>query len=101
VPVDLSYLSELSRRMPLAEAVEDGVRLVARSGVLRGACPEHVDGTLSLHVDPALQLFCCFACGRQGDVVTWTMDREQIDEAAALTVLAAWAGMPPPAQNQV
>ena len=62
---------------------------------LRGRCPEHADAADGLHVDDAPGLYHCFACGRGGDVVRWTMARLRLSEGAAVDHLARRAGLLP------
>ena len=59
----------------------------------RGVCPFHPDQTRGLHVDASKELYRCFSCGRQGDVIRWTMDHERVDEEQAMRILSRRAGL--------
>ncbi|WP_426290446.1 CHC2 zinc finger domain-containing protein [Sphingomonas sp. TWP1-3-1] len=59
----------------------------------RGACPFHRDQPRELHVDALNEIYRCFSCGRQGDVIRWTMDHERVDEEKAMQILSRRAGL--------
>ena len=59
----------------------------------RGPCPFHRDPSRGLYVDASGALYRCFCCGRHGDVIRWTMDRDQVDEPEAVSRLARRAGL--------
>lgn len=90
------YLRLLRDHVPLTDAVRDTVELFEMSDYLRGECPTHPDALRSLHVHQPTGSFHCYGCGLQGDVVRWTMVLNDMDEEAAVRLLASRAGLPPP-----
>lgn len=87
------YLDFLRQRLPLEPMIREEVDLMKLGARLRGRCPEHFDQSRSLHVRE--DLYFCFACGRGGDVIRWTMSRHGLDEPSAIAHLAQRAGLPP------
>lgn len=72
----------------VAELYIPGLR---RSGVyLTGPCPFHRDEHSSLVIRPAEKHFGCPSCGRQGDVIRFMMELEDLDRAAAVEKLEAY-----------
>jgi DNA primase len=58
-----------------------------------GVCPFHDDHRPSLYVNPAKQIFKCFACGAGGDVLKFVQMREHLSFAQAVRRLAERAGI--------
>lgn len=93
------YIRMLRHRLPLADTIANTVELIRSTQGFYGKCPSHAGPTGSLHVDPAMGVYQCFACGRVGDIVTWTMDRDGLDESMAIEILGKRASLPsPPSQ---
>ena len=76
----------------LADLIGETCALADDRGLLRGSCPAHPDGSRSLYVARDGSFYHCFSCGRHGDAVRWTMDREEVDEPRALSLLAKRMG---------
>jgi DNA primase len=57
-------------------------------------CPFHKEKTPSFNVNPGLQIFKCFGCGKGGDVFTFTMAYESIEFPEAVKRLADRAKIP-------
>ncbi|MFL5760631.1 MAG: CHC2 zinc finger domain-containing protein [Thermomicrobiales bacterium] len=70
-------LDEIKRRVDLPRFFEHHAQItLRRSGRTRyrGKCPFHDDGTPSLSIDAEKGLWCCFGCGRGGDVFTFAQE---------------------------
>jgi len=84
-------------RVPAAHDVVDvigrAVALKRAGSSWKGCCPFHEDSTPSFDVNPERQTFKCFGCGKGGDVVTWTMERESLSFRDAVRSLAADKGV--------
>src|SRR5213082_1805707 len=57
-------------------------------------CPFHKEKTPSFNVNPHLQIFKCFGCGKGGDVFTFIIEYESVDFPEALKRLADRAKIP-------
>ena len=57
-------------------------------------CPFHKEKTPSFNVNPHLQIFKCFGCGKGGDVFTFIMEYESVDFPEAMKRLADRAKIP-------
>lgn len=94
-------MHEALERRALARATVSLVPLIAQKielkvdrAHMRGPCPYHLDPNQGLHVDPRNQIFHCYSCGSDGDVVDWTMQLEGVDEDTAIQLLLG-ERMPP------
>ena len=87
------HIELLRSRLPVEPMIREDFALRAIGTQVRGQCPDHPDETESLHVD--CMLYHCFACGRGGDFVRWTMARQDLDEQPAIEHLTRRAGLPP------
>lgn len=81
--VDIVDVATHLLRVPL---VRKGERFVA-------LCPFHREKTPSFSLNPSLQIFKCFGCGKGGDVLTLVMELERLTFPEALAHLAAKAGI--------
>jgi DNA primase len=77
----------------LVEIVSEHVSLQRRGKEFVGLCPFHADHSPSLHVNPAKQIFKCFACGAGGDAIKFLQLREKLGYRDALALLARRAGI--------
>lgn len=59
-----------------------------------GLCPFHDDKSPSMYVNPAKQIFKCFACGAGGSVFDFVMRYHKMEFKEALHHLAERAGIP-------
>lgn len=78
----------------------DLVALVSRHLALRrvgsswmGLCPFHGEKSPSFSVSAEKGFFHCFGCGKSGDAITFLMEMEHLDFAAAVETLASAAGV--------
>ncbi len=68
--------------------VSERVQLKPRSRTQWGCCPFHSERTPSFKVDPDLQTWHCFGCGKGGDVFGFLMEAEGMDFPDAVRELA-------------
>jgi DNA primase len=88
---------DLKRRV---QEATDIVRLVGEHVALRprgrefvGLCAFHEDKNPSMYVNPAKQIFKCFACGAGGDVFSFVMDYHKMSFPEAIKFLAEKANI--------
>ena len=81
-------------------AASDIVQIVSEYTPLRrvgrqwsGLCPFHSEKSPSFSVNPNENVYYCFGCQAQGDVISFVMDKEQLDFPAAVERLAGKAGI--------
>ncbi len=63
-------------------------------------CPFHNEKTPSFMVNPSLQLFKCFGCGKVGDAITFIKEIERVEFKEALQIAAERAGVDITQNNQ-
>ncbi|HEX4197473.1 MAG TPA: CHC2 zinc finger domain-containing protein [Caulobacteraceae bacterium] len=89
-------IERLKVEISLVRLVESsGVKLEKRGADYVGRCPFHDDGTPSLGVSPAKNLFNCFGCGAGGGVIDWVMKHEGVSFRHAVELLKDGASMGP------
>ena len=85
--------AEVKARIDLVKIVSEHVRLTKRNKDLWGLCPFHQEDSPSFKVNPQMQSWYCFGCGRSGDVFTFVELIEKTDKRGALQLLAERAGV--------
>ena len=85
--------AEVKAKVDLVKVVQEHVRLTKRNRDLWGLCPFHQEDSPSFKVNPQMQSWYCFGCGRSGDVFTFVELIEKIDKRGALQMLAERAGV--------
>ena len=93
--VNRQALDELKRQIPLLGYLQAHDWHPARPfsrGRWMGLCPLHRDHKPSFLVDPNRDLFCCYGCGRGGDVIRFAELYHQVNFGQALALLRQWRG---------
>jgi DNA primase len=85
--------AEIKSKVDLVKVVSEHVRLTKRNRDLWGLCPFHTEDSPSFKVNPQMQSWYCFGCGRSGDVFTFVELIEKTDKRGALLLLAERAGV--------
>lgn len=68
----IDFASEIVRMVPMRQAAERAGLTVNRSGF--ASCPFHGETKPSLKIYDGTRGFCCFGCGKSGDVIRFVMD---------------------------
>jgi DNA primase len=96
--VSRQALDELKQQIPLLDYLQthdwQPARRISR-GRLMGLCPLHADHKPSFLLDPGKNLFCCYGCGRGGDVIRFAELYHQVRFPQALWLLRQWRGSAP------
>jgi DNA primase len=89
-----SEIERIKQDVSLERLVEaSGIELKKTGKDLFGKCPFHEDGTASLSVTPAKNLWHCLgACGEGGDVFAWVMKRNGVSFRHAYELLREGLG---------
>jgi len=90
---DDSLVSRVQQASDIVEVISEHLRLNPKGRELVGLCPFHKDTRPSLYVNPAKQIFKCFACGAGGTVFTFVQLRENLTFPQAIERLAHRAGI--------
>lgn len=84
----------------LVALVGQAVKLRKQGSAWVGLCPFHGERTPSFRVVQDRGFYHCFGCGKHGDALSWTMEREGLSFPEALEQLARAAGISLPAYRE-
>jgi DNA primase len=90
---DVSLISRIQQANDIVDVVGEHLALKRKGREMLGLCPFHDDHKPSLNVNPAKQIFKCFACGAGGNVIQFVQMRENLTFPQALQRLADRAGI--------
>ncbi|MFA5785194.1 MAG: CHC2 zinc finger domain-containing protein, partial [Phycisphaerae bacterium] len=90
---DQAAISRVQQSCDIVEVVGEHLTLVKKGREMVGLCPFHEDHRPSFNVNPAKQIFKCFACGAGGDVFKFLQMRENLTFPQAVERLAQRAGI--------
>ena len=93
---DRNFTDELRTRLSIVDVVGRRVPLVRKGQNYWGCCPFHNEKTPSFSVNEEKGFYHCFGCGEHGDIISFTMKTNNMDFRAAITELAAQAGVKMP-----
>lgn len=93
---DRNFTDELRTRLSIVDVVGRRVPLTRKGQNYWGCCPFHNEKTPSFSVNEEKGFYHCFGCGEHGDIISFTMKTNNIDFRAAITELAAQAGLKMP-----
>lgn len=77
----------------LVSLVNERVVLTQKGRLFWGCCPFHDEKTPSFKIDPDLQNWHCFGCGKSGDVFGYLMESEHLEFPEAVRALADRANL--------
>jgi len=90
---DQTVISQVQQANDIVDLISEHVMLKKKGREMVGLCPFHEDHRPSLYVNPAKQIFKCFACGAGGDVLKFVQMRESLTFPQAVERLAERAGI--------
>jgi DNA primase len=90
---DNSIVIEVQQANDIVDLIGEHVSLKKKGREMVGLCPFHDDHRPSMNVNPAKQIFKCFACGAGGDVFKFVQMRENLTFPQAIERLAERAGI--------
>ncbi len=88
-----SFIEELKSRVDIVSIAEKYLTLKRSGRNYFALCPFHKEKTPSFSINPDIQIFKCFGCGKSGDVITLLMELEGWSYIETLKYLANMAGM--------
>ncbi len=85
---------KILKTIPIESYISKFVSLKKQGKNYVGLCPFHKEKTPSFTVSPSRGLFYCFGCGKGGNLITFVMEKEQVNFKEAIEILARYAGIP-------
>src|SRR5215475_8709502 len=95
-----STLEQIRAASDIVDIIGSYVPLKRAGANFRALCPFHKEKTPSFNINPQLQIFKCFGCGKGGNVFTFVMEYESIGFVDAIRRLAERAKIPIELDNQ-
>ena len=86
-------IEEVRSKNDIVDVVSQYVRLTKKGNSYFGLCPFHNEKTPSFSVTPGKQMYYCFGCGADGDVIDFTAKLFQLSLRQAAEKLAADFGL--------
>lgn len=86
-------ISRVQQANDIVDVISEHLTLTKRGREMLGLCPFHEDHRPSLYVNPAKQIFKCFACSAGGNVFSFLQMRENLTFVQAVERLAQRAGI--------
>lgn len=90
---DNSLVLEVQQASDIVDVIGEHVSLKRKGREMVGLCPFHDDHKPSMNVNPAKQIFKCFACGAGGNVFHFVQMRENLTFPQAVERLAERANI--------
>ncbi len=92
--IPTSTLDRIRAASDIVDVIGAILPLKRAGGNFRALCPFHKEKTPSFNVNPHLQIFHCFGCGKGGNVFKFIQDYESLSFPDAVKRLADRAGIP-------
>ena len=90
---DYSVINQIQQANDIVDVISEHLKLEKKGKEMVGLCPFHTDQRPSMYVNPAKQIFKCFACGAGGDVLKFVQMKENLTFPQAVERLAQRAGI--------
>ena len=90
---DQTVVNQVQQANDIVDVVSEHISLAKKGREMVGLCPFHDDHRPSMYVNPAKQIFKCFACGAGGDVFKFVQMRENLTFPQAIQRLAERVGI--------
>lgn len=89
-----SAVDSIIENMDIVDYISNITKLRKSGNTYRGVCPLHGGkNTNSLAVYPEDNSFCCFSCGKGGNIITFVSELENISYSEAIEMLAREANI--------
>jgi len=92
-PISRKIVEEIRNAADIQTIIGSYIPLRRAGSGFKALCPFHREKTPSFHVNPQLQIYHCFGCGRGGDVFRFIMEYERVDFPTAVSLLADRLGI--------
>ncbi len=91
--ISKEFIEELKSRLDIVSVAQRYLELKKSGRNYFALCPFHKEKTPSFSINPDLQIFKCFGCGKSGDVITLVMELESLNYVEAVEFLANSVGL--------
>ncbi|PHV71064.1 DNA primase [Sporanaerobium hydrogeniformans] len=81
-------IEEIRQRSDIVSIISEHTSLTKKGNNYTGLCPFHTEKTPSFSVSEDKQLYYCFGCGAGGNILTFLMQKENMNFVEALKYLA-------------
>ena len=89
----MDQVEEIKSKVDIVQLIGEYVPLKRAGRNFKGLCPFHGEKTPSFMVNPELQIFKCFGCGKSGDCYSFLQFIEGMEFGEALSALAKRVGV--------
>ncbi len=89
----MSDIEKVKEALNIVDLIGNYVELKKAGSNYKGLCPFHNEKTPSFMVNPNLQIYKCFGCGKGGDSLNFLMEVERLDFSEALKKGAELTGV--------
>ncbi len=89
----MDQVEEIKSKVDIVQLIGEYVPLKRAGRNFKGLCPFHGEKTPSFMVNPELQIFKCFGCGKSGDAYSFLQFIEGMEFGEALSALAKRVGV--------
>lgn len=86
-------IKEIRRNNDIIDVISEYIPLIPKGKNFFGVCPFHDDHSPSMSVSPDKQIYTCWSCKAQGNVIGFVMDYEHVSYVEALRILGQRAGI--------
>jgi DNA primase len=86
-------IEKVKNSLDIVDVVSKYLDLKSAGSNYKGLCPFHNEKTPSFMVNPSLQIFKCFGCGKGGDVLNFIQEVEHLPFNEALDLGAEMGGV--------
>ena len=90
---DRSQIEEIREKVDIVNLIGKYVEIRPAGKNFVGLCPFHNEKTPSFNVNPDIQRYKCFGCGKSGDIFDFIQEIEHLDFPETLERLAKEAGV--------
>ena len=81
-------IDQVRMRADIVDVINSYIPLKKLGRDFKACCPFHNEKTPSFVVNQQRQWYHCFGCGKHGNVISFVMERENVDFPNAVSILA-------------
>ena len=90
----MSDIEKIKSKLDIVEVISAYGLDVKRAGSnFKASCPFHSEKTASFMINPQIQIFKCFGCGKGGDAIKFIEEFEKVTFPEAIRIAAEKAGV--------
>lgn len=89
----MSDVETIKSKLDIVDVISRYIELKQAGSNFKALCPFHIEKTPSFSVNPLMQIYKCFGCGKSGDVISFIQEIERLTFPEALKKAAELAGV--------